>query len=347
LVSAKPGDVAEKLLKETGNFANVETFTQNNAQGTKVTFHTHGVRVNGNAQQHGGKPQQVMIEVPESHRGMRLAHVELTHSQSLSEKTSQWSGKKDQNDTTAPYSQIEFHVEGKGWTTLGQARKFAEARSEVERLHDLPKAGGNIDAIRIKNVGVDPVHVQSLALHFLPAKKPDKFEEMIFTSGTSFGDPWNSQSPHSDRRREQNVSGGTRYPGGVTLNNSGDWANTSDATLDKVKAKGWTVDHSTLSIPLEPGKRFRIAEVAIGDTHPDNKLNNDKSYGYKGYATLTIAIERKDGKTIPLTQGENVPPQGVLMGGGDYVAQAGDKLKISVGSDTAALMGVRIGYDNT
>lgn len=326
-------------------YATVKTFDRPQVSGARLSYDTLGIRLNGSAEAHGGQAQELMVTVPESHQGLRLAHIELIHSQNLGEKTHAWSGSKDQHDETAGYSQVEVQIDGKTWSNLGQPKKFAEARQEVERLHDLPDAHGKITAVRVRNVGVDPVHVHGLALHFLPSK-PKVFDEGIFTAGTNFGDPWAGRSPDVARVREVQVLGGTRYPGGLTLNNTGDWATTSAETLAKAQAKGWTVEKDSVVIPLQAGKRLRTAEVAIGDTHPDSAQNKDGSYGYKGFAKLDIAIERRDGSTVNLTSRENIPPQGVLVGSADQRIQPGDRLRVRVTADTAGLMGVRIGYDD-
>lgn len=309
----------------------------------KVSFQTQGVKLNGSAHETGGKPQEITMAVPSTHQNARLAHIELKHSQSLSDKTKPWSGKKADRDTTAPYSQVEVHVEGKGWTNLGQAKKFAEARQETERLHDLPDAKGAITAVRVRNVGIDPVRVHDVTLHFLP-QKPAIFDEAKLTPTTSFGDAWKDVAPRAGRDRAVKVPG-TRYPGGVTLNNGGQWSPTSSETLSAIKARGWTVGHDHVSIPLQAGKRFTMAEIAIGDTQPDADINGDGTHGRKGYAVLSVSIEKADGSTVSLSSNENIPSEGVMVGTADHVVQAGDKLRIHVGADTAGLMGVRLGYD--
>ncbi len=339
----KPGDLGAALLRDTaGNFVNKQIFSTVTVQGARVSVETGAIRLNGSAALHGGKPEQVLIEIPESHRGLRLAHIALMHSQNTAEKSVPGSGRNGDRDAAGAYSLVEVFVKGRGWTDLGQSKKFAEARQEVERLHDLPDAQGEIVAVRIKNVGVDPVHLHQLTLHFLP-EKPRRFEEQIFTARTSFGDPWASMTPSVSRLREPVVQG-TRYPGGVTLNNTGDWKATPPETVALIQAKGWSLDPTSISIPLQAGKRFRTVEVAIGDTHPDAASNQDQSYGYKGYAKLTLEVVRADGTRLTLSSQENVPPQGVLVGTSDYVAQAGDRVRLSVSGDTAAVMGVRLGY---
>lgn len=331
--------------RSPSGFSNVKNFSAPDSNGTgKVTFQTQGVKLNGNSQQTGGTPQEITLAVPKNLQGSRLAHIELKHSQNLAEKSQAWSGKKGDRDQTAPYSQVEVYVEGRGWTSLGQPKKFAEARAEVERLHDLPDAKGAITQVRIRNVGVDPVHVHDLTLHFLPPK-PKTFDEGLFMPTTSFGDAWSEVGPRTGRVRDVQVQG-TRYPGAVTLNNNGQWSKTSQETLDKIKAKGWTVENDSIAIPLTPGKRFRLAEVAIGDTQPDAAQNGDGSYGRKGYAKLNIMIERKDGSRVILTSNENIPSEGVMVGTSDHLVQPGDRLRIQATSDTAGLMGVRLGYDD-
>jgi hypothetical protein len=330
----------------SSDFSNVKTFTApdvGSATG-KVTFETQGVRLNGSAPTTGNQPQQITLMVPQGLQKARLAHIELVHSQQLGEKTQPWSGKKGERDQTAPYSKVEVYVEGKGWTDLGQPKKFAEARQEVERLHDLPDSKGPISAVRIRNVGVDPVHVQGLTLHFLPPK-PKSFDEALLMPTTSFGDAWSEVSPRTARLRDVQVQG-TRYPGGITLNNNGKWTPTSQATAEKVAARGWTVDRDSVSIPLTPGKRLRLAEVAVGDTQPDPDRNGDGSFGRKGYAKLNMTIERHDGTRVPLTTGENIPSEGVLVAGSEHRVEPGDRLRIQVSADTAGLMGVRLGYDD-
>jgi len=330
-----------------GRYSSVRTYTapQVPEGSKKVTFQTGGVKLNGNSQHTGGQPQEITLAVPKELQSAKLAHIELNHSQNLAEKSQPWSGKKTERDQSAPYSQIEVYVEGRGWTNLGQPKKFAEARQEVERLHDLPNTNGAVSAVRVRNVGVDPVHVNGLTLHFLPPK-PKAFDEAVFMPGASFGDAWSDARPRTGRNRDVQVQG-TRYPGGVTLNNNGNWSPTPKATMDKLAARGWTMERDSLVIPLTPGKRFRLAEVAIGDTQPDPNLNGDGSYGRKGYAKLNLIIERANGSRIVLTSNENIPSEGVMVGTSDHVVQAGDRLRVQATFDTAGLMGVRLGYDES
>ncbi|MFO0727085.1 MAG: hypothetical protein U1E65_25110 [Myxococcota bacterium] len=346
LSASKPGDVIAKLALEGGPKV-VQQVTQNTAQGGRLVFSPGGTRLNGSAPAHGGEPQALLLEIPPAFRGMKLFSLSLTHSQVLTEKSGKWNGKKasapgGENDPTPGMSLVDAHVVGKGWVTLSE-KKFAEARQEVETLHDL-HVSGEIDAIRVKSAAVDPVHVHLVSLNFLPTTKPATFDEGVFTSGIKFGDPWSGYGPSVFRDKSQTPAGNTRYPGAVTLNNHS-WAETPASTLEALNKKGWHVDHDSITIPLD-GKKLKTVEVAIGDTFPDNKTNNDGSYGKKGWAVLDIEIESKNGKRTPLLRRENVPPQGVLIGSAppDYVPQPGDVLRVSVGDDTAGIMGVRVGY---
>lgn len=352
--TAKAGDVIAKLaLEPQGGFTVVQQVTKFTNNGNKVVFRPGGTRLNGDAPAHGGA-QSMLLEIPPQFRGMRLTSLSLTHSQVLDEKTGKWNGKKSgapggENDPTPGMSRVEFHVAGKGWTGLGQQNKFAEARQEVETLHDLPPAGGEIDAIRVKGAAVDPVHIHEVSLNFLP-NKPATFDEAIFTNGMSFGDQWNGKAPNVYRDKSSTPhTAGTRYPGAVTLNGGSysGWAETPEATIKAMAAKGWHADHDSIVIPLKAGDKLRSVEVLIGDTFPDAKTNNDGSYGKKGWATLDIEVETASGKRIPLLGNENVPPQGLLTGSttGEYVVQPGDKVRVSVNADTAAVMGVRVGYN--
>ena len=324
-------------------FTTVKTVPAPETQAGKVTYRPE-TKLNGSAAATGGQAQEITMDVPKSVQGMRLAHIEIEHSQNLAEKTEPWSGKKGDRDNTAPYSQVEVFVEGKGWTNLGQAKKFAEARPEVERLHDLPDPKGNISQIRVRNVGVDPVRLHDVTLHFLPAK-PKAFDEAVLMPGASFGDAWSEVAPRTARVRDVVVPG-TRYPGAIVLNNNGKWSATEKGTVDKMAAKGWVVERDSLVIPLQAGKRLRIAEVAIGDTQPDPEKNGDGSYGRKGYAKLNLVIERANGSRVVLTSSENIPAEGVMVGTTDHTVQPGDRLRVQATADAAALMGVRLGYDD-
>jgi hypothetical protein len=329
-------------------FTNVGTFSPAMDTGSRsvgaAKFETNGVRLNGDAPATGGHPQQITLEVPQSLQGRRLVHIELNHRQDLGEKTRPWSGRKGERDETAPYSRVEVYTNGK-WTTVGGRDHFAEARPEVDRLHDLADPGGPISAVRVMNVGVDPLHVDSVTLHTLPAKRPS-LDETILTPATSFGDPWNGVEPRVSRLREQVVNG-TRYPGAITLNKRDAWGGTPQETLDAVKSRGWTLESDSVLIPLQPGKQIRTVEVAIGDTRPNPERNNDGGYGKKGYSKLYMFLEHHDGTRSTITNRENVPSQGILVATPDSVVQPGDRLRIQVTDDTAALMGVRLGYDDT
>lgn len=307
---------------------------------TKLVADIGDLRVNGS---HSG-PQEVVVEVPPSLQGLRLTNIELVHSQVLSEKSVPWTGTTGSYDTAAPYAFVEVFVEGVGWTNLNQPKKFADGRREADRLHDLPDAGGKILKVRVRNVGIDPLHVHALSLDFLP-HKPQQFHEAVFTPGTTFGDAWTGQRANVRRRGEQHVDG-TRYPEAIVLNNRRNWAATSAAAQAKAAALGWTITPDSILVPLLVGKTFKLAEVALGDGNPDSKLNPDGEYGESGWSRLSITIERQGQVLVQVTGRENVPPQGVLLGIADHQVKPGDVLRIRISDDTAAVMGVRIGYDD-
>jgi hypothetical protein len=350
---SKPGEVIAKLALEGGPKV-VQQVTAFKGGGGQLVFQPGGTRLNGTAAAHGGVPQALLLEVPPQFRKMRLFSLSLSHQQNLTEKSTPWNGKKSsapggQQDQSPGMSLVDAHVVGKGWITLSE-KKFAEARNEVETLHDLNMIplGVEIDAIRVRSAAVDPVHVNKVAINFLPQDRPASFNEGIFRSGISFGDPWKGQHNHVFRDTQPMKAGETRYPGAVTLNNNGGWADTPQTTLDKLGTLGWHADHDSVLIPLTG--TLKTVEVAIGDTDPANKFgetkNNDGSQGRKGYAELTIEVERANGKRYTLLSGENVPPQGVLIGaaGPDYKPEPGDKLRVSVDADAAGIMGIRVGY---
>lgn len=350
---SKPGEIIAKLALEGGPKV-VQQVTTFNGNGGRLVFSPGGTRLNGSAPTHGGEPQALLMEVPPQFRKMRLFSLSLTHQQVTSEKTTPWNGMKSsapggEQDKSPGMSLVDAHVVGKGWITLSE-KKFAEARREVETLHDLnmvPK-DAEIDAFRVKSAAVDPVHIHEVSINFLPQERPATFSEAIFRTGISFGDPWKGQHNHVFRDTQPMKAGETRYPGAVTLNNNGGWADTPQVTLDKLSTLGWHADHDSIVVPLTG--EVKTVEVAIGDTDPANKpgqtKNNDGSQGRKGYAELTIEVERANGKRYPLLRGENVPPQGVLIGatGPDYKFEQGDKLRVSVSADAAGIMGIRVGY---
>lgn len=134
----------------------------------------------------------------------------------------------------------------------------------------------------------------------------------MFTPGMSFGDQWNGHKPYVERDRSVTPKvPGTRYPNAVSLGHGHGWAETPESTTKAMEAKGWHQDFDSISIPLPAGKHLRSVEVAIGDTCPDSKVNNDGSYGYKGYAKLDISVETADGKPHPTAQERERPSTGL------------------------------------
>ena len=150
--------------------------------------------------------------------------------------------------------------------------KFAEVGKhvEVENLYDWQKyghAGVNtevgtttpllVDVMRLVSTGKDIVNISELTLKVLPPI-PNYFVTHIFSNGTDIGSPDGSGAPKFGGG--QNFKG--KFPGALALNS---YKSKTDPTLPS----GWKMKGRKLIIPVETGKILTHAELAVGDSHPD------------------------------------------------------------------------------
>jgi len=357
-----PGEVIKKLSQvESGKTVDLIS------KPTRITSTTVEFRLSGSEGRLLKPGEQIYMEIPPQFRGRKLASALFAHRQQQSDKSSVKEGKWDNTPGTTA---LHFHSTTQGsegfrywnapWgSSGGEGAKYAELRSggdpEVEREFEFfkqgttgVKGGGHskapleIDALRLRSNGTDPTRVHLVQVTFMP-DKPDHTNELIFSPGTNLGDPYTA----AGRSYGKDTSKGT-YPGALPL---GGWGGGSDATIKaKLDSKGWKMDGSQLSIPLEAGKKFTGVEVSCGDTHPDGKSNSDGEMGTQGYSRISMGIQRAGTNSVDwFTQGEGVPPQGVIFGGPNqenFVAKPGDKLIISASSDTTYVMGVRTWHND-
>lgn len=361
--TATPGSVIKDLAaKETGSVKTVET----KATPTKIT----SVSITYKTGSYDGrklKPgEQMLLEIPPQFRDRPIRFAVLKHRQDSSETSSPPPG--DKWDPKPGTTSMQVHSKDTGawhfwkapWGSSGDnGGKYAEHRGagdpEVENMFDWmsqghQKVGGgyggtskapmHADAIKVVSVGQDPVRVHQIDVIFQPPK-PDSMDEVIFSSGTKFGDPQTGQG--------RSYGGGPKfqgkYPGALALGYGGG----GDGVKTIKDKAGWNYSGGNLEVGLTPGKKFTGVEVACGDTHPDGKANKDGHTGTLGYARLSMGVKHASGSTDWFVSDTGVPPEGVLFGGPtleNYVAQPGDKLVLRSSSDTTYLMGVRLWYND-
>jgi hypothetical protein len=365
LPTSVPGELIKKLAAaDTGNTVDLLS------KPTSVTSTTVVYRMGGSEGRQLKPNDQIYLEIPPQFRGRPVYMAVFAHRQTQSDKTSTPEDKGGKKwDNTPGSTALHFHSTGAGdegwrywnapWGSSGkQGGKYAELRSggdpENETEFEFMKngttsvSGGGrstkpleIDALRLRSVGTDPTRVHSVLVTFMPPK-PDTTQEVIFSPGTSMGDPYTA----AGRSYGKDKGKGT-YPGALTLG----WGGAGGEGAVKLAAQpGWKLENGGLSIELTPGKKFTGVEVACGDTHPDGKHNSDGETGTQGWSKLSMGIQRKGSSSVDwFTQSQGVPPQGVIFGGPNienYVAQPGDKLIIRAESDTTYVMGVRTWYNN-
>lgn len=360
-----PGELIKKLAAaDTGNTVDLLS------KPTSTTSTTVVYRMGGGEGRQLKTGDQIYLEIPPQFRGRPVYMAVFAHRQTQSDKTSVPEDKGTKKwDNTPGSTALHFHSTAEGsdggwrywnapWGASGkQGGKYAELRSggdpENETEFEFMKngtsgvSGGSrstkpleIDALRLRSVGTDPTRVHSVLVTFMPPK-PDSTQEMIFSPGTNMGDPYTA----AGRSYGKDKGKGT-YPGSLQLG----WGGGGEGVAKLADKPGWSFQNGQLQIELTPGKKFTGVEVACGDTHPDGKSNSDGETGTQGWSRLSMGIQRKGSPSVDwFTQGQGVPPQGVIFGGPNqenYVAQPGDKLIIKADADTTYVMGVRTWYNN-
>ena len=202
---------------------------------------------------------------------------------------------------------------------------------KAEYLRIFADYGKNDDII-----DYDKAYVHSITISYVP-EVADFYETWSFTrSKTKMGDP--------QTMKGRVYGGGPKYngtyPGAVSLRRK--VGNTSS-----LRGTNWIASrkgHIEYALPV--GKKLKSIEVAAGDTHPDGKPNKDGGTGSLGGAKLTVKLSSSDGNEY-LIRHANLGPKGVITGFPsdlDRTIKDGDTLKIYSKSDTAYIMGIRIGY---
>ena len=358
----KPGSTIKALAaKEPPGVKTVEMMSKPRLTSASVSYRMGG--------QEGRKlkpGEQMLLEIPPQFRDRPIRFAVLKHRQESSETTEPTDGSKWDNKPGVTSVQVHSakHPEGQAWrfwkapwgSSGKDGGKYAEHRDEydpeVENMFDWMKNGHApvggygtsydpcfADAIRVKSVGKDPVRVHQVDFMFLP-DKPDTLDEVIFSPGTKFGDPWTG----AGRAYGGGPSKAGKYPGALTLE---EWGDDGGEGVGKLK-KGWKFEDGELSVQLKPGKKLTGVEIACGDTHPDGVKNKDGHTGTLGWSRLSMGVRRKSGKTEWFIDEQGVPPQGVLFGGpvaANYVAKKGDELVVRATDDTTYVMGLRLWYN--
>ncbi len=238
------------------------------------------------------------------------------------------------------------------WIDWGSS-KYAEHRPagnpEAEILHDWVSSHGEIKPERILIIGDGRgengiVSFCGLEIECFPENSTTNLE-MKFTPGTEFADIKNGVLTPS-------YGGGVHprmgfYNKSVPLNHPNigglDFPVTTDGQGFFLEKKGGVTGDMRIivdkKIPLE-----RI-EVSVGDTEDlhGNVYKRNEQFR-RGWAKLTIFIERPGGEKIFLMKRANVPPRGVLKGSprSKITLKSGDMVIIRSESDATYLMGLRL-----
>jgi hypothetical protein len=350
-------ELAKKIAKATKDVKAADILTKPSAQtSTSVTYKLGGRVLNPG--------EALYFAVPEQLRGRPVSFAILGHRANPSADTDP--NKGDKYDDTPALSSVQVYSAGfpekEAWrfwlgsSSGSKGAKFAEVgySMEMENLYEWPKMGSGAvhqgssskkpvlpQAFRIVSEGDDPVEIGEITLKVVP-EKPTKTLEATFSAGTHFGD-WETGA---GRKYGGGQSFQGLFPGALEL---GGWGSAGGAGAAKLP-EGMKLAGSQLEIALVPGARVTAVEVACGDSHPDKITNSDGGYGTKGWAKLSIGLQRAGGQTDWFMSSENVPPEGVMGGSptdGAYVAKAGDKVVVRASSDTVYVMAVRVGLKET
>ncbi|MBI4814875.1 MAG: hypothetical protein HY791_01375 [Deltaproteobacteria bacterium] len=305
--------------------------------------------------------EEILLELPKELRGKAVRTVILRHRQEPSQDSGVTPGDKHDSkpgltavhlhSTDLPANQAWRHWNGPWGASGPEGAKFAEPRSsgdpenEIEfdwhiRGHSGVDGGGastkklQVDAIRVRSLGDDPVFVHMVEVQMLPPKA-DKYAEVAFCEGTKIGDP----ETGAGKKLTGGQSYGGKFPGALELPSGG-------AGVGKLP-QGWAFKNGRLEVDLEPGKRLTGIDVACGDSFPDGKTNKDGGTGTPGWAKMYMSLQKAGGGTDQFMTDQGVPPEGVLSGAptdGEYVTKPGDKFILSNSGSTLYLMAVRLGY---
>lgn len=236
-----------------------------------------------------------------------------------------------------------------GMASGSAGAKFAERdqRFEMENLYQWSKQGhrsiksGDFkhdpllgSVVRLTNVGLDEVEINEV-VYKTNLEKGTENVEKIFTEGTKFGDV-STQSNY--------VIGGGQSTQGIFENSIqlGPYVK-----YQKNIPAGWKFENGQLKIPMPKGKVLTGIELSAGDAHTDKIVNSDGGFGTKGWARLSIEMQRDGQTTDVMMRNENVPPEGILMAAPakcNQALQEGDYLVLKSNADVTYVGGIRLSF---
>jgi hypothetical protein len=304
--------------------------------------------------------RSLVFMVPEEFKNKREAYLrDLVLMHRKGEKYVKDIG-SDRHDPYGAYSRVEVHDQETGqWVQWVDPKgyspdKFAEPRPsadpENEVLHDWVATVGKIrpDAIKVTNVGQSPDYsvsqVHGVEMILFPELEGVKYNERIYTPGTSFIDLENNQSMPT-------YGGGSRTEGIYTQAIPLNLSSQPLYELGHDPGPEAQLTSTTLKIDLQPGQKIVQIEVSVGDTEHLDHINPKTNRQTRlGYSKLWVGIEKAGSGNIDwFIQNANIPPQGVIAGGPKpelSQVEQGDKLVIEARQDTAYVMGWRVAYEN-
>lgn len=295
--------------------------------------------------------KRIIYVIPQNYRDRVIRDVILKHRKDSSHFQGEgW-------DTEGAYSRVLVRTSDGKWRSWIDPKgynsdKFAEPRSasdpENEVLHDWIATVGEVKptVISVENIGhganaISNIH--GLEVVFFPETEGVKYDQTIFSPGTSFIDlEKDIQLPTYGGGKQF----GGKYPNAVVLGGLG---NAQNLSIDRDKTKPlYTDEQGRLHIKLQPGKKFIGLEVSAGDTHPDGITNKQGGIGTLGWAKIYAGLKTPGQEDAQyFMRNVNVPPAGVLAGGyneAEHIVKDGEELVIESKQDATYVMGYRIAY---